>query len=184
MEGAMARKPGISDAGIIMLVGAAAAAFVSGCTVAVDDRHETVRSGRAQTAVSVFNPDRPESPPDLPVYPGAKAVTPPPPPFNVSFSGRFAATSAYSSHFATDDGVGLVLQFYRDAMRNYSERFECRGTVNVRARGGTEELRCIPHGGSDSVQLAVSVPGHHAVVRVAPAVTGSTFTLVNVRTRH
>jgi hypothetical protein len=179
----MAHNPGITYVRILMLAGATAALLVSGCTVAVDDRHETVRAGHVQT-VSVVDPDRPESPPDLPVYPGAQAVTPPPPPPEVSFTGRFADTATYSSQFATDDGADLVLEFYRDAIRDYDARFECRGTVNVRARGGAEELRCIYGGVADSVQLGVSVPGHHALVRVTPAVTGSTFTLVNVRTRH
>jgi hypothetical protein len=179
----MVRKPGLADTRIVMLAGAAAALLVSGCTVAVD-RQETTRV-RMQTAESVFNPDRPESPQDLPVYPGAKAVRPlPPSTAGVSFTGRYADTRTYSSHFATDYGVDVVLQFYRDALRKLGAPVECRGTINVQARGRTEELRCIPRGASDAMQLAVAVPGHHAVVRVAPAVTGSTFTLVNVRTRH
>jgi hypothetical protein len=177
------RNPGIADAGIVMLVaGAAAALLVSGCSVGVD-WHET-RVVRVQTAASAVNPDRTESPAGLPVYPRARAATPAPPLADVSFTGSFADTSTYSSHFATDDGVDRVLQFYRDTMRNYGARFECRGTVNVRARGGTEELRCIHRGDSDSVHLAVSVRGHHALVRVTPAVIGSTFTLVNVRATH
>ena len=77
-----------------------------------------------------------------------------------------------------------MLPPYRYAMRNYGARFECRGTINVRGRGRTDELGCIRRDASDSVQLAVSEPGHHALVRVTPAVTGSTFTLVSVRTRH
>lgn len=179
------RNPGVLDARIVMFAGASAALLVSGCRVAVD-RQESVRAVRVETTVSVFNADQPEPPPELPVYPRAKVVTPPLPPStaDVSFTGRFADTRTYSSHFATDDGVDLVLQFYRDAMGNHSARFECRGTVNVRARGRTEELRCIRGGASDSVQLGVSVSGHHALVRVTPAGTGSTFTLVNVRTRH
>lgn len=177
------RNPGFADVRIVRLAGAAAALLVSGCTIGVD-WHET-RVVRVQTAASAVNPDRPDSPAGLPVYPRARAATPAPPiPADVSFTGSFADTRTYSSHFATDDGVDLVLQFYRDTMRNYGARFECRGTVNVRARGGTEELRCIRRETSDSVQLAVSLPGRHALVRVTPAATGSTFTLVNVRTRH
>ena len=160
----MMRNSGALDGRIIIVAGATAALLVSGCTVAVDDWQESQR--------------------DLPVYPGAKAVTQPPPPAGVSFTGSFADTRTYSSHFATDDGIDLVLQFYRDAMRNYGAPFECRGTVNLRARGHTEELRCIPGGVSDSVQLVGSLPGHYALVRVTPAVAGTTFTLVNVRTRH
>jgi hypothetical protein len=178
----MRRNPGIAGARIVTLAGAAAALLVSSCNVGID-WHET-RVARVQTAVSAFNPGRPGSPSGLPVYPRAKAVTPAPGRTDVSFTGRFADTRTYSSHFATDDGVDLVLQFYRGAMRNYGARFECRGTVNVRARGGTEELRCIDRGATDSVQLAASEPGHHALVRITPAVTGSTFTLVSVRTSH
>lgn len=160
----MMRSSGALDGRIVILAGAAAALLVSGCTVAVDDWQESMR--------------------DLPVYPGAKAVTPPPPPAGVSFTGSFADTRTYSSHFATDDEVDLVLQFYRDAMRNYGAPFECRGTVNLRARGHAEELRCIRGRVSDSLQLVGSVRGHYALVRVTAAVTGTTFTLVSVRTRH
>jgi hypothetical protein len=148
-----------------MLAGAMAALLLSGCTVAVDDWQESVG--------------------DLPVYPGAKALTAPAPAIaGVSFTGSFADTTTDGSQFATEDDVDLVLQFYRDAMRSYGRRFECRGAVNVQARGRTEELRCIPSGASDSVQIAASVPGRHAIVRVTPAVNGATFTLLNVRTRH
>lgn len=176
------RNPGFADAWIVTLAGAAAALLVSGCTVAVD--WQETRAVRVQTAAAL-RPDQPEAQAELPVYPGAKAVTPahllPP---AVSFTGRFADAGTYSSHFATDDSADLVLQFYRDAMQKYGARLECRGTMNLRARGRTEELRCIRRGASDSVQLAVSELGHHALVRVTPAVTGATFTVVNVRTRH
>lgn len=150
---------------MVILAGATAALLVCGCSVAVDDWQESVR--------------------DLPVYPGAKVVTPSlPSTAGVSFTGSFADTTAYSAHFATDDDVDLVLQFYRDVMAGYGARFECRGTVNVQARGRTEELRCIGRGASASVQLVTSVPGHHSVVRVTPGTNGSAFTLMNVRTRR
>ena len=150
---------------MVILAGATAALLVCGCSVAVDDWQERVR--------------------DLPVYPGARVVTASvPSTAGLSFTGSFADTTTYSSHFATDDDVDLVLQFYRDVLGGYGARFECRGTVNVQARGGTEKLRCIGRGASDSLQLAASVPGRHAVVRVTPGVNGSTFTLMNVRTRH
>ena len=185
-EGATVRKPGTVNSRIGVFAGAAATLIVYGCAVDVDHR-ESIRTVRAQTPVGVFKLDRPSSPAiDLPVYPRANRTTPrvPVPPAVVSFTGRFADIGTRSSHFATHDGVDLVLQFYRDVMRTYSALLECRGTINVRARGRTEELRCIDRGTSDSVQLAVSMPSHHAVVSVKPAGTGSTFTVVNVRTRH
>lgn len=168
MRGALGRS-----ARCVMCAGALAALVASGCALDVE-RRESTRTVRLRTPAL-----------DLPVYPRAKAVAarfsvPP----AVSFTGRFADTAAHSSHFATDDGVDLVLRFYRDAVRKRGESLECRGTINVRAHGRTEDLRCV-RGASESVQLAVSpVPGHHAVVSVTPAVTGSTFTLVNVRTKH
>ena len=131
--------------------------------------------------------DGPESPPILlPRYPHATTLTAtrPPRPDDVSFTGRFADTRIQSLRFVTDDDVDLVLRFYREAMREHGAPLGCRGTINVRAQGHTEELRCIHRAASESVQLVVSVPGDHAVVSVAPAATGSTFTLMNVRTRH
>jgi len=130
--------------------------------------------------------DGPESPPiHVPVYPGAVEVTSPRPslPGDVSFTGRFSDATAYTWRFATEDDVASVLRFYREAMRRYGEPLGCRGTINVRAYRRTEEVRCIRES-SDSVQLVVSGPGHHAIVSVAPAATGSTFTLVNVDTRY
>ena len=170
----MLRKRGIPGSRIVLLAGAAAALLVSGCGLDVTWRDSTRTDG-------------PESPPiRLPVYPRALAVTPPlpSPPEGVSFTGRFADTSVRSWQFATSDDVSRVVYFYRDAMQRYGSALVCRGTINVRATRRTQELRCLGGGAPHSVQLAVSVPGRHAVVSVRPAGTGSTFTVVNVGTRQ
>jgi hypothetical protein len=160
------------DAWKAMIAGAAAL-LVSGCSFNVDWRDSMPAGGR------------PSPPIHLPIYPGATQVTPPRPtlPGEVSFTGSFSDTSAYTWRFETEDDVAGVLRFYRQAMRRYGEPLGCRGTINVRAYRRTEELRCIREE-SDSVQLVVSGPGHHAIVSVAPAATGSRFTLVNLDTRH
>ena len=168
----MLRKLEVPGSRIVLLAGATAL-LVSGCGLDVTWR-DSMRT------------DGPESPPiHLPVYPRAIAIKPlPSPPDGVSFTGRFADTSIHSSEFATRDDVNRVLYFYRDAMRRHGAPLVCRGTINVRATRRTEELRCLGRRAHDSIQLAVSVPGQHAIVSVRPVGAGSTFTLVNVGTRR
>lgn len=85
--------------------------------------------------------------------------------------------------FETDDGPGAVLDFYREAMRSRGHVIECRGTINVRRRRGTETLVCVDQPSSPAVQLAVDREGGHQVVVVRPRGGSAQFTVLHVHTR-
>ena len=121
---------------------------------------------------------------DLPVYPAAQLVDEGhPSEANVSFTGSFAETNVVSRSFESDDAPEMILDFYRRLLRARGAFVECRGTINVRRRGGVETVGCLERPSSPVVQLAGSGEGKHSVVVVTRRGPASQFAVLRVRTR-
>jgi hypothetical protein len=129
----------------------------------------------------------------LPVYPGAhlkqegsngsdKSA-------NVNISGFGYGLRVVALEYESDDAPGKVLSFYRDQLKKYGSVLEChtsRGDWNVNmgshaARHGSNELTCDGSGGSET-ELKVGKQEDQHIVAVEPEGTGSSFSLVYVRT--
>lgn len=121
---------------------------------------------------------------DLAVYPdGRSAKWEESAAAHVSFTGSFADTNIVQRGFESDDAPKMILDFYRNAMRAYGTVTECRGTINVRRRGGVEKLVCLDRPSSLTVQLAVAVEGRHPMVVVKPRGAAAQFAILYVHTR-
>jgi hypothetical protein len=128
----------------------------------------------------------------LPVYPGArmkqKDSDGEDKSANVNISGFGYGLKVVAVEYESDDSPSKVLSFYKDQLKKYGAVLECRTSslhldmkMNVHGSHESDELTCDGDTGKD-VELKVGRKENQHIVAVEPAGTGSSFSLVYVRT--
>jgi len=109
---------------------------------------------------------------------------------NVNISGFGYGVKVVALEYESDDAPTKVLSFYKDQLKKYGNVLECHtaGHTNVNtnfrshgARADSNELACEGDSGRN-VELKVGKKDDQHIVEVEPEGTGSSFSLVYVRT--
>jgi hypothetical protein len=129
----------------------------------------------------------------LAVYPGArlkeKDIDGSDKGANVNISGFGYGLRVVAVQYESDDAPAKILSFYKDQLKKYGNVLEChtsKGNWNVNmgpqgSKNGSNELTCQGSGGDD-IELKVGKQDDQHIVAVRSDGTGSSFSLVYVRT--
>lgn len=126
----------------------------------------------------------------IPVYPGArlkqqdsgqnKSA-------NVNISGFGYGLRVVALEYESNDSPGKIVAYYKDQLKRYGDVLQCHTSgINVNAGmkkpdESSHELTCEGQSGSD-VELKVGTQENQHIVAVEPSGSGSSFSLVYVRT--
>jgi hypothetical protein len=105
---------------------------------------------------------------------------------NVSMSGFGYGLKVIALEYESDDSPSRVLAYYKDQLKKYGNVLECHysGHLNVqtkRSESDSNDLTCDGNHGNNA-ELKVGRKDDQHIVAVEPQGTGSSFSLVYVRT--
>jgi hypothetical protein len=107
---------------------------------------------------------------------------------NVNISGFGFGVKVVALEYQSNDSPSKLVAFYKDQLKKYGSVLECRTSKHLDldmrvAKSGREphELTCSPPSGSN-VELKVGTKENQHIVSVEPQGSGSSFSLVYVRT--
>ena len=105
---------------------------------------------------------------------------------NVNISGFGYGIKVVALEFESSDAPGKVISFYKDQMKKYGDVLECRTSslhvsMKTHTKGDSNQLTCDGESGRD-VELKVGRNEDQHIVAVEPDGSGSSFSLVYVRT--
>jgi len=172
----------------LILAGALPALFLGGCSIDVreeeqgDRKRVDIRTPVGGMRVNT-NVDTPAT--GLAVYPGARPLQngDEPRSADVDISASVFGVRVLAAKFRSDDAPGDIVDFYRKELGAYGAVTECKGNIDFRGRGGSEEVVCKPKLASRSIQLVAGTKEQHRLVSIEPRRGGSEFAVVYIRTR-
>ena len=106
---------------------------------------------------------------------------------NVNISSFGFGLKVVALEYQSDDSPGKLVAYYKDELKKYGKVLECHTShldVNPDIKGsdhGSHELTCEGSSGSN-IELKVGTKENQHIVAVEPDGTGSSFSLVYVRT--
>ena len=131
----------------------------------------------------------------LPVYPGAKQKEKDSggdnKNANVNISGPGFAVRVIAIQYVSADPQQKVIDYYKDQLKKYGNVVQCQtgehvGNVDVNQHGDDKDsnapVTCENNDNGKTVELKVGVKSNQHVVAIEPDGTGSTFSMVYVRT--
>jgi len=131
----------------------------------------------------------------LPVYPGAKQKEKDSggdnKNANVNISGPGFAVRVIAIQYVSADPQQKVIDYYKDQLKKYGNVVQCQtgehvGNVDVNKHGDDKDsnapVTCENNDNGKTVELKVGVKSNQHVVAIEPDGTGSTFSMVYVRT--
>jgi len=131
----------------------------------------------------------------LPIYPGAKQKEKDSSGdnknANVNISGPGFAVRVIAIEYVSTDPQQKVIEYYKDQLKKYGNVIQCQtgehvGNVDVDKHGNSKDdnapVTCEGYNNGKTVELKVGVKSNQHVVAVEPDGTGSSFSLVYVRT--
>lgn len=126
----------------------------------------------------------------IPVYPGARLKekdSGDDKSANVNITGFGYGVRVVALEYETNDSPSKVVAYYKDQLKRYGDVIQCHTSslhVNAdfkRRDDGTHDLGCRGESGTD-IELKVGTQENQHIVAVEPAGSGSSFSLVYVRT--
>lgn len=188
------RENDFSSGRFLLLLSLSAAMFLAACSVNVkkeksgDDKDVDIR-----TPVGGIHVSKGANPDDLgiPIYPGAhlkeKDSDGDDKSANVNISGFGYGLKVVALEYESNDAPDKVVGFYKDQLKKYGNVLVCHtshlnlNTHPSRDDHKSSELTCEGSSGSN-IELKVGTKENQHIVAVEPQGSGSSFSLVYVRT--
>ncbi len=106
---------------------------------------------------------------------------------NVNISGFGFGVKVVAVEYASDDPPAKLIAFYQDQLKKFGNVLQCRsnGHVNyTRSSEGNDskQLKCEGDNNGKNVELKAGTEDNQHIVAIEPDGSGSSFTLVYVRT--
>jgi hypothetical protein len=107
---------------------------------------------------------------------------------NVNLSIPGFSLKVVAAEFVSDDAPDKIIAYYDKELQKYGKPIQCHGGwnnghVNYDSKDAmSKPVACGNGGSSDSLELKVGTEGNQHIVSVKPAIHGSRFALVYVRT--
>jgi len=178
--------------GILFLFGIVTTAFLTACSVKVDDKDKENAKVDIQTPIANLKVDTSGQAVDngIPVYPGAK-------PreedngkdkhrANVNIAGPNFGVKVIAAEYVTPDSPEKVKVFYLDKLEKFGDVLECKGHSEHDSRGrigdndGDQKLTCADSHG-DGWELKVGTRNNQHIVAIEPDGSGTRFGTVLVQ---
>jgi hypothetical protein len=173
-----------------ILVFAAAALFLSGCSIQNKKSEEKpgqkvdIQSPLGSLHVET-NEQAKAHDTGLPVYPGAREAAPDEhdsSKANVSLGFAGFGLKVVAAKYETDDPADKLKDFYRKALAKYGTVVECNGDLDVFSEG--KSMRCKKSNSEpDKFEMGVNSPDIAHVVSIKPRAKATQFALVYIQLR-
>jgi hypothetical protein len=171
----------------LILAGVLPALLLGGCSIDVreetqgDQKRVDIRTPVGGMRVNT-NVDMPAT--GLAVYPGARPLQDGEPrSADVDISASVFGVRVLAAKFTSDDAPGDIIDFYRRELGAYGAVTECKGNIDFRGRGGSEEIVCKRKLAARAIQLVAGTKERHRLVSIEPRRGGSEFAVVYIQTR-
>ncbi len=106
---------------------------------------------------------------------------------NVNISGFGFGVKVVAVEYASDDSPTKLIAFYQDRLKKFGNVLQCRSTGHVNYTRSSEgndskQLKCEGDNSGKNIELKVGTEDNQHIVAIEPDGSGSSFTLVYVRT--